>query len=330
MIQLNSLGRIIGQTKINKNKFNLTSHLHISKLTLGTVQLGMNYGIANKIGMPNADAICDILVAALHGGINIIDTSIDYGNSEKIIGEFIKSKKKNDLNIVTKFNLVNNKSINLNQIRKEIYEQVNSSISTLGIDKIPVYLFHQGKGQDMESYAEPVSLVLSELKKDGLISVGGVSFFNPDDVHIILENQEFQAVQIPINVFDQRLIVDGTLAKMKERNKIVFARSVYLQGLFFLNPAGLTGNLISAFPYLQKIKTLSDEVGMTIHEMCFSFVRDLCGISSMVVGAENVTQVNDNIKLLDAPALSPEFRSKISNIFKDVPKTIITPALWKK
>ena len=103
-----------------------------------------------------------------------------------------------------------------------------------------------------------------------------------------------------------------------------------MQGLFFLNPADLTGNLISAFPYLQKLKTLSDEVGMTIHEMCFSFVRDLCGITSMVVGAENVTQVNDNIKLLDAPALNPEFRSKISNIFKDVPKTIITPALWEK
>ena len=308
----------------------MKSHIDFSKLTLGTVQLGMNYGIANKIGKPNSDESYDILVAALNGGINTVDTSIDYGKSEKIIGEFIKRKKDNNLNIVTKFNLVNNNSINLNQIRKEIYEQVNSSLNTFGIDKIPVYLFHQGKDQDMESYAEPVSLVLSELKKDGLISVGGVSFFNPEDVHFILENSEFQAVQIPINIFDQRLIVDGTLEKMKERNKIVFARSVYLQGLFFLNPAGLTGNLISAFPYLQKLKTLSDEVDMTIHEMCFSFVRDLCGISSMVVGAENATQVNDNIKLLDSPALNPEFRSKISNIFKDVPKTIITPALWEK
>ena len=308
----------------------MKSHIDFSKLTLGTVQLGMNYGIANKIGKPNSDESYEILIAALNGGINTVDTSIDYGNSEKIIGEFIKSKKENDLNIVTKFNLVNNNSINLNQIRKEIYEQVKSSISTLGIDKIPVYLFHQGKDQHLESYAEPVSLVLSELKKDGLISVGGISLYNPDDVRFILENREFHAVQIPINIFDQRLIVDGTLVKMKERNKIVFARSVYLQGLFFLNPAGLTGNLIPALPYLQKLKILSDEVGMTIHEMCFSFVRDLCGISSMVVGAENVTQVSDNIKLLDAPALSPEFRSKISNIFKNVPKTIITPALWEK
>jgi aryl-alcohol dehydrogenase-like predicted oxidoreductase len=308
----------------------LNSHIDFSKLTLGTVQLGMNYGIANKIGKPNSDESYDILVAALKGGINTVDTSIDYGNSEKIIGEFIKSKKENDLNIVTKFNLVNNNSINLKQIRKEIYEQVKSSISTLGIDKIPVYLFHQGKDQHLESFAEPVSLVLSELKKDGLISVGGISLYNPDDVRFILENREFHAVQIPVNIFDQRLIVDGTLAKMKERNKIVFARSVYLQGLFFLNPAGLIGNLIPALPYLQKLKILSDEVGMTIHEMCFSFVRDLCGISSMVVGAENVTQVNDNIKLLDAPDLNPEFRSKISNIFKNVPKTIITPALWEK
>ena len=51
----------------------------------------MDYGIANKIGKPKSDVSFDILVAALHGGINTIDTSIDYGNSEKIIGDFIKN-----------------------------------------------------------------------------------------------------------------------------------------------------------------------------------------------------------------------------------------------
>ena len=61
----------------------MKSHIDFSKLTLGTVQLGMNYGIANKIGKPNSDESYDILVAALNGGINTVDTSIDYGKVKK-------------------------------------------------------------------------------------------------------------------------------------------------------------------------------------------------------------------------------------------------------
>jgi len=60
----------------------------ISKYTLGTVQLGMEYGIANKSGKPDMEKSFGIIQAAVDGGINSIDTALLYGDSEVVLGNF--------------------------------------------------------------------------------------------------------------------------------------------------------------------------------------------------------------------------------------------------
>ena len=62
----------------------------ISEITLGTAQLGFNYGIANKTGKPSIIIANEILKSALKYGINTFDTSPVYGKSEQIIGSFLK------------------------------------------------------------------------------------------------------------------------------------------------------------------------------------------------------------------------------------------------
>ncbi len=58
--------------------------LNISKLTLGIVQLGMEYGIANKSGKPDMEKALEILQTAINKGINSFDTANAYGNSEEV------------------------------------------------------------------------------------------------------------------------------------------------------------------------------------------------------------------------------------------------------
>ena len=62
-----------------------------SKLALGTVQLGMDYGITNLAGQPSVETANDVIQAALKAGVTTIDTSIAYGSSEELIGEFFFS-----------------------------------------------------------------------------------------------------------------------------------------------------------------------------------------------------------------------------------------------
>lgn len=79
----------------------------ISKMTLGTVQLGLNYGIANNEGKPDEEKAFRILDSALASGVNCIDTAAIYGDSEKVIGKYLADSytRRSEISIVTKFHL---------------------------------------------------------------------------------------------------------------------------------------------------------------------------------------------------------------------------------
>lgn len=302
----------------------------ISRLTLGTVQLGLNYGIANKAGQPDQSKSYKILDAALKAGINTLDTAYDYGNAEAVIGGFLKSNiEEPALNIVSKFRIEQEFVGRRDLIRTSVYSKIRKSLSDLGVEKIPIYLFHQSKDQPLGLMEESISMILEELKRDGLIEKGGVSMDRPANMELILNNNSFECVQIPINIFDQKLIRDNSLVKLKEKNKIVFARSIFLQGLFFLDPGVLTGNLKQAGDYLKRLNLLAGESGMTVAELAFAFVRDLEGITSLIFGADGEEQVQQNIQLLNTPSLDVKIRSKAADLFADMPEELITPRLWQ-
>ena len=60
--------------------------VYMSKLGLGTAQFGLDYGIANRSGQIKFSDAKNILQLAKQEKIDLIDTAILYGKSEKIIG----------------------------------------------------------------------------------------------------------------------------------------------------------------------------------------------------------------------------------------------------
>ena len=73
----------------------------MNKLCLGTVQLGMHYGINNAIGrMPTKDESYSILDSAFKFKIKTVDTAAAYGCAEEILGEF--GVPKNDVSVISK------------------------------------------------------------------------------------------------------------------------------------------------------------------------------------------------------------------------------------
>ena len=61
-----------------------------TKLILGTVQFGLNYGVNNQSGQVSKESVETILSLAGNKGIKILDTSSAYGASEKVLGEVLK------------------------------------------------------------------------------------------------------------------------------------------------------------------------------------------------------------------------------------------------
>jgi aryl-alcohol dehydrogenase-like predicted oxidoreductase len=308
------------------------SKLHgynISRLTLGTVALGMNYGISNNEDKPDRAHSFGIISSALKAGINTLDTARGYGEAEQLIGDFLKDRKIGEpVNIVTKFRLSPENLTNKEKIRTEIYNSVRSSLSLLKLKYIPICLLHMNRRLPLHDVLEILPSVFSDLKNDGLIDVAGVSVDHPGEAASFLEHPVIEAMQVPLNIFDTRIVKNGSLDRMHKEGKIVFVRSIFLQGLFFMNPNSLKGNLAEAAKYVEALQNIARSANMSIAQIAFSFINNLQGISSIVFGAVNQDQVKQNIELLETGVINNEIKELIRSNFDEVPEHIITPGQW--
>jgi len=306
--------------------------MNISKISLGTAQLGFDYGITNINGQPNFKKSIEILNYAWNKGINTFDTAPTYGTSEEIIGSFVSSKKEEDiknLKIISKLPIIKLKeNLTFDNLFKHIKIEINRSLKKLKIEKLPFYLLHHPP--DLLYNNGLIVDCLSKLKDDGIIGEFGISAYNPSEIEASLNFKEIKVIQVPINIWDQRLIRNGLLKRLKKNGYTIFSRSIYLQGLFFIQPKNLPDNLKIAKEYLIKLRNLSKEYNLDIDKLAFLFVRDISEITSMVIGAEKIEQVMRNLKLLEEKPLSNQIRQIILKEFSELPDKVINPSYWNK
>ncbi len=299
-----------------------------SQLTLGTVQLGMPYGISNSQGMPDDRDALDILRTAVDAGITTFDTARQYGASEAVLGRFSATCEGADLNMVSKFKIAPQDAGALERAWKSVEASVRTSIERLGISKLPVCLLHKGE-EPIDAIAGVLPVIISRLREQELIDIGGVSVYEPADVAFCLSEPLVEAIQVPVNILDQRLVVSGALSRLAQAQKLVFARSVFLQGLFFLDPRQINGNLKPAIPFLKQLHAFAKEYPADVAGLAFSYVRDLPGIDSIVVGAVTPAQLAENVKLLGAPEIPASLRNEFTQLFTAISDEILTPGRWE-
>ncbi len=270
-----------------------------------------------------------MLQLAAQAGINTLDTARQYGHSEQVLGDFMEENgKAHDLNLVSKFKI---NPANLGHPERawdDVHRSVKESLAALKVDRLPVCLHHKG-AEPMAEVIKILPTMVYRLKEEGLIDIGGVSAYGPEDVAYILDEEVLEATQIPVNLFDQRLLKTGLLDQLRSQSKLVFARSVFLQGLFFMNPTQLKGSLTKADNYLVALQKLAQRAQMSVAQLAFSFVRDLPAVDSIVFGAVNQSQIQQNIELLAGPAIPPDVLAEIQDMFQSVEEEIVTPAVWR-
>ena len=101
----------------------------MTQLCLGTVQFGMNYGINNQIGrQPTWEESFDMLDYAIENGIDTIDTARAYGETELVLGEYLRenSRHKSNVKIISKLrpNCINNRDV-MGTVEKELTDTLN-------------------------------------------------------------------------------------------------------------------------------------------------------------------------------------------------------------
>jgi len=292
----------------------------LSAMTIGTVQLGMNYGIANEGGQPSREKSFAMLRAAFENGITALDTARAYGNSEEVIGAFLKTWEGPLPYITTKIPTYGDQPAS--GLEKHILSSIETSLDTLGIAKADAVMLHNVT--DMYLYQDKVAAIMEDLIRRGYADRVGVSVYTGQDVAEMLRYGQYTVTQVPMSIFDQRLIASGMTGQLKARDYTVFVRSVFLQGLFFLDPDRITDPILleHAAPKIRLLRKIAEAEGMTVAQLAIAFMRDTAGVTSLVLGADTPEQVKENIAYFDAPSLPENVMEQLQRefAFVDIPE----------
>ncbi|HEX4272645.1 MAG TPA: aldo/keto reductase [Rhizomicrobium sp.] len=257
----------------------------IGRLGIGTVQFGQAYGISNTNGQVPRAEVKLILDLAAQTGIGMLDTAANYGEAEAVLGG-------NDL---SQFRIVS-KTCGVQHGVHAVIARVRESVRTLGaVDLLLVHSVKDLRGPSGTTLWRG----LQALKAEGVIGGVGISAYVADDPVALAERFRPDAMQLPFSLLDQRLLRDGTLARLKSLGVEIHARSLFLQGLLFM--ARPPENLVSAGAMLERVRAEITAAGATPLAAALGFVLSRPEIDVAVVGMTGIRQLGE----IAAAALAP-------------------------
>lgn len=284
------------------------------KLALGSAQFGMAYGINNSRGQVPLDEVRDILRLFCERGGNVLDTAYAYGNSELVLGDALDAEKI-DFKVISKFP---------KQDVQRVDEFFHETLARLKRKSIYGYILH-----DFNTFVDAPEVWdrLRELKNKNLVQKIGFSLYHPDQAELLLnQGVDFDLVQIPYNIFDQRF--DSVLARLKSARVEVHARSAFLQGLFFREPPSLSPFFDDLKDKLTAVGMFSETTGIPLYALLLGFAVLNPNIDYVVIGVDSIKNLRLNLAVetyLDE--LSP-YLEQLKQ-FKEQREEFILPYLWK-
>ena len=288
----------------------------MGKLILGTVQMGLNYGINNSFGKISIEESYQILLKAYSSGITTLDTAEAYGNAHKVIGVFHKNHPDYKFHIVTKVP----HTIEANSIEIKVKEYLED----LEVNCLDVLMFHS-----FESFINnPKAIdVLVDLKLKGYINHIGVSVYTNDQMEYLLNEDEISVIQLPFNLLDNITIRGNLIKQLKAKGKIIHTRSVFLQGLFFKNSNDQNRIVQKLHSELEILRQITLQSSCSIEELALSYCIQQQNIDNVIIGVDSMNHLEANLKA--SSYTIGEESMKIINTIKVEDLDLLNPSLWK-
>jgi aryl-alcohol dehydrogenase-like predicted oxidoreductase len=200
------------------------THLRVSRVALGTWAMGgwMWGGTDQRESVATSQA-------AVHQGINLIDTAPAYGFgvSEEIVGTAVEGQR-HEVVIATKVGLEwRDGKVFRNASRARIMQEVNDSLWRLRTDYIDIYQVHWPDPLvPIEETAEAMRLLYEE----GKIRAIGVSNFSVAQMERFRQVSPLHVVQPPYNLFE-RAIEEDILPYCRDNRIVTLGYGALCRGL---------------------------------------------------------------------------------------------------
>ncbi len=263
----------------------------LSKLGLGTAQFRLEPGGGMRGRTPEAE-VSEILGIASRSGLDVLDTAAAMNGVETAVGQGLP--RPNPFRVMVK-------TLRADRGADWVEDQLRASLLRLGVTHADAVIV-QSAGELCGPHGEAVWDRLRTLCDEGLFRAMGVSVYASDDPLGIARRFKPDIVQAPASLLDQRLLVDGTLATLKELGIEVQLRSIFLQGLLFLPPDRLPGALKgAAASRLSRVRRMIAEGRSDPLQAALGFALSRPEASSVIVSVTSAAELSAVV----AAAMSP-------------------------
>lgn len=300
-------------------KFGKTG-MEVSEIGFGAWAIGGSWGDQKE-----SDSL-EGLETALDNGVNFIDTAAGYGNgkSEKIIGEFLKSRTE-QVYVCTKTPPAPGKwppspycKIEERYPEKYLRENVEERLTNLQASSLDVLLLHTWTRAWNDN---PVALeILQKMKSEGVIKNIGISTPEHDQNCVIqlMRDGVIDVLQVIYNIFEQepaaqilpvaketgtgiivRVAFDEGVLTGKYRGDEKFGRDDFRSNYF----AG--DRLMRGVKRTEKIRDEFKNSGYSMPELALKFAMTQEAVSTVIPGIRNRSQALQNAAVSDLPDLKP-------------------------
>ena len=315
----------------------------MSEICFGTMTFGgSNGGIWTNIGNVQQQEVNSLMKTVVDAGINYIDTAniYSFGESEILLGQSIidLGLNRNDLVIATKVRGRMSKGVNdVGLSRLNIFQSVDASLKRMQIDHIDLLYVH---GTDLKTPIEETVRALNDIvltgkvryiaicnwpawmvmKAQGIADKYGWNKFVGLQYYYSLASRDIERELVP-------LAIDQNLAIMPWSP----LAGGFLSGKY-TRDGGAAGARRDAFdfPPINKDKTydiidvlteISQQHGVSVAQVALAWVRLQKGVTSTIIGAKNIDQLNDNLKSVDVVLSADELKriDEISALPREYP-----------
>lgn len=286
-----------------------------NKIAIGTVQFGLDYGVANHSGQVSIDEVKSIINLATQNDITTLDTAIAYGSSESILGQ----AGVNDFQVITKLPEVSIDAIG--NLKIWCLLEVTESLKRLGVKQLDGVLLHRPL-QLLKDYGDDLYQSLEALKQSGLVKKIGVSVYEPSDLEKLNGKYRFDLVQLPFNVLDNRWYY--WLNELEHKGVEIHVRSIFLQGLLLMPTDQRPNKFGRWFSLLKSWDNWLELNKITPVETCLRYALSFPQISKVIVGVDSKDQL---VEILNA---SVGVLPKVTQEIQTSDVNLLSPANWEK
>jgi aryl-alcohol dehydrogenase-like predicted oxidoreductase len=302
-----------------------------AELVVGSAQLGLAYGAANRTGKPDRNLALRLVRKAADAGIGAFDTARAYGDSEDRLGEALKGRP---ARTITKLSPLTELSPQAapDAVIAAVDDSIAKSLAALRRDKLDCVLLH--RAVQLTQFEGAVWKRLEHHRLMGAIGTLGVSAQSPAEALAALDHQNVEHLQLPFNLLDWRWAESGVIAALQRKRAVtVHARSVFLQGILACRDPELWPRVENIDPpalisWLQECVRKFNRKGAA--DLCLAYVRSQDWIDGVVIGMETEEQVEANLFLSTRPPLTFADCKAIESCRPRVPERLLDPARWPR